>query len=87
MSTIHDSRYRRVIKRLRDARHDCGLTQVQVAHALGWRRTMLSNIETCEKRVDALELYQLVKVYGLSLSDLEPLFEAQEGSADGTADQ
>ena len=82
MQSIHDDRYRRVIQRLRDARHDCGLTQDQVGHALGWHRTVLSNIETCERRADLLEVHQLCRVYGLRLSDLEPLLEGG-GDADG----
>ncbi len=66
MQTIHDKRYRSVIARLRVARHDSGLTQTQVAHALGWHRTLLSNIETCERRIDILETYMLCRIYELS---------------------
>ncbi len=76
MRTIHDNRYRDVIQRLRDARHDSGLTQSQVAGALGWDRTRLSNIETCERRIDILETYALCRTYGLRLSDLEALLGA-----------
>ena len=84
MQTIYDQRYRRVVRRLTGARHDSGLTQAQVAHTLGWRRTMLSNIETCERRADLLETYALCRVYGIQLSELEALLA--QGDLDRVAE-
>lgn len=75
MQTIYDERYRRAIKLLVDTRHKRGLTQLQVAQRLGWRRTMLSNIENFERRLDILETYQLAQVLGLKLTDIELLLQ------------
>ena len=77
MKTIHDNRYGRVIERLKAARHACGLTQEDVASRLGWHRTVLSNIETRERRADVLETYLLCRLYGLHLADLEPLLAGE----------
>ena len=79
MNSIHDPRYRRLIQRLRQARCECGLTQEQVAGVLGWGRTVVSNIEICERRADMLEVYQLAELYGLRLSDLEPILRIKSG--------
>lgn len=80
MKTIHDPNYAEVIARLKAARKACGLSQEAVANKLGWHRSMLSNIENRERRADILEMHDLCRVYGLRLSDLEPLLEREGGS-------
>ena len=73
MKSIHDPRYCRVINRIRAARITSGLRQADVARTLGVRRSMISSIETFERRADLLEAHRIAKVCGLQLSDLEPL--------------
>ena len=73
MKSIHDPRYRRAINRIRETRLAHGLRQDDVARTLGVCRTMISGIETFERRADLLETYVIAKVCGLRLSDLEPL--------------
>ena len=75
MRTIHDARYRQFIARLRDARQALGMTQSQACRTLGWSRVTLSNVETCERRLDLLEADPLCLVYGLHMSDLEALLD------------
>ena len=82
MKTIYCPAYADIIEALKAARKAQGLTQEAVARKLGWRRTMLSNIENRERRADVLEVHHLCRVYGLRLSDLESLLEA-EGGDDG----
>ena len=50
--------------RLRDARKYLGLTQEDVALRLGIPRTALSDIENGQRRVEALELTQMARLYG-----------------------
>lgn len=50
-------------ERLRGAREYVGMTQDEVAKRLGIPRTALSNIEAGTRRVDALELRTLAKLY------------------------
>lgn len=56
--------YSRFIQRLRQARLEAGLTQVQVADLLGKPQSFVSKIEARERRVDFVELQALAQVYG-----------------------
>lgn len=49
--------------RLRDARNYLGLTQEEAAAYLKIQRTALTDIESGRRRVDALELARLAKLY------------------------
>src|SRR5262249_39964987 len=49
--------------RLRSAREYVGLTQEDVASSLAIPRSALSNIEAGQRKVDALELTRLAKLY------------------------
>ena len=53
----------RLSERLREAREYVGMTQDDVAKRLGIPRSALSNIEAGQRRVDALELRTLAKLY------------------------
>lgn len=63
MATRHPQRYRRMLERLRAARLEAGLTQVEVAEALGAPQTFVSKIELGERRIDPLELQELAELY------------------------
>ena len=52
-------RYRAFLDRLRQAREDAGLTQVELAKALGRSQTWVSKCELGERRVDFVELEDL----------------------------
>lgn len=54
--------------RLRDARNYLGLTQEEVAAYLSIPRTALTDIEGGRRRVEALELARLAKLYRQPLS-------------------
>ena len=53
--------------RLAAARHQAGLSQQQVADRLGMRRPAISEIETGERDVKALELDRFAQLYGVTL--------------------
>ena len=53
----------RLGERLREAREYVGLTQDEVAKRLGVPRSALSNIEAGQRKVDALELRTLARLY------------------------
>ncbi|WP_107310497.1 helix-turn-helix domain-containing protein [Burkholderia metallica] len=50
--------------RLKDAREYLGLSQDDVATALGISRPAVTNIESGNRKVEAVELDQLAKLYG-----------------------
>lgn len=65
---LHSTRYRRFRIRLRAARNDAGLTQVEAANRLKKPQSFVSKSEAGERRVDAIELEDFAKLYGKPLS-------------------
>jgi transcriptional regulator with XRE-family HTH domain len=59
-----------MIKKLVEARKTAGLLQSDVAKKLGVHQSFVSKIETCQRRVDVLELKKFAKLYGVSVGDL-----------------
>ena len=54
--SIYNNEYRSLISKLRELRVKKQLTQVQLAEKLGVDQTLISKIETCERRLDVIEL-------------------------------
>ena len=63
MKTIYHSEYKKIIKKLKAARAEAELTQMQVCNILKWNRNKLQKIETQDRRMDIIELLQLGNVY------------------------
>ncbi|MCL6480391.1 MAG: helix-turn-helix domain-containing protein [Firmicutes bacterium] len=61
-------RYREFLKRLRKARSDAGLTQVDVAKKLRRPQSFVSKVESGERRVDVVELAEFARLYRNPLS-------------------
>ena len=72
MKTIHDQRYIEVVTLVRQARERSGKTQVEIARVLGKPQSYVSKAETCERRVDVIELLQLCRAIGVTLSEVVP---------------
>ena len=62
--SIHTKEYAYFVEKLRKARREAGLTQVQVAKRLGRPQSHISNIESGQQRVDVIELKRFAKLYG-----------------------
>jgi len=73
VKSIHDQRYIEVVALVRQARERSGLTQLEVAQRLGRPQSYLSKVETCERRVDLIELMQLCRAIGATLPDIIPV--------------
>jgi transcriptional regulator with XRE-family HTH domain len=56
-------RYAQFLGRLRQARVEAGLTQVEVANRLERPQSFVSKIESGERRVDVVELSELARIY------------------------
>jgi transcriptional regulator with XRE-family HTH domain len=56
--------------RLKQARDYLGLSQDEVAQRAGLKRAAISLIESGQRRVEALELKKLAKIYGRTLNEL-----------------
>ena len=61
--SIHTKEYAYFVEKLRKARREAGLTQVQVAKRLGRPQSHISNIESGQQRVDVIELKRFAKLY------------------------
>jgi transcriptional regulator with XRE-family HTH domain len=66
--SAHRRRYRAFLERLRQARQDAHLTQVEVARALGQPQSFISKCESGERRVDVIELAELARLYAKPLN-------------------
>lgn len=62
-SATHTPAYLYVLKRLREARERSGLTQTQVAKALGRPQSFVTKCELGERRLDPLDLQAFAKLY------------------------
>jgi transcriptional regulator with XRE-family HTH domain len=67
--SIHSKEYRDFIEKLRKARLEAGITQVQAAQKLKKPQSYISKIERRERRVDVVELKRILKVYKTELKD------------------
>lgn len=81
--SIYTAEYLRLCAVLRTFRHEAGMTQVQVAAALGVPQSFVSKYESGERRLDVIELRHIAQVLGLTLGDV--LKRLEEGS-DSTTD-
>ena len=61
--TITTKEYANFIKKLRQARLDAGLKQIDVAKKLKRPQSYISRVESGEYRVDVLEIQRFAKLY------------------------
>lgn len=61
--TIHSKDYLLVVERLKKARIESGLTQIQVANKLNKPQSFVSKAELGERRLDIMELKKFSDIY------------------------
>jgi len=67
MATKYRVKYQKLTAKLRSARLEAGLTQVEAGKRLKKPQAYLSKIERGERRIDAVELADLARIYNKSL--------------------
>jgi transcriptional regulator with XRE-family HTH domain len=72
VTSVHSAKYRAFLTRLREARERAGLTQAEVARALGKPQSYVSKCESGERRIDAIELQEFAELYSRPLSVFLP---------------
>lgn len=72
MKSIHDQRYIETVALLRRARESTGITQRELARRLGRPQSYVSKVETCERRLDYVELLELCRAIGVALDEVTP---------------
>ena len=68
VKSIQTREYAYFVDRLKQARLEAGLTQVQVAKKVKRPQSHISNIESGQQRVDVVELQRFAKLYGKDIS-------------------
>ena len=59
---------RSFVEKLKTARLDAGLTQIEVARKLKRPQSHISNVESGQQRVDVIELQRFAKIYKKDIS-------------------
>ena len=62
-NNIYSDEYKKIIKKLKEARIESGLTQEQVAKKLGKPQSYVSKSESGERRLDVTELKKFAELY------------------------
>lgn len=65
--TIHSERHRRLAELLIEKRKAAGMTQAEVARALGRHQPFIANIENGDRRVDLVELLAIGDIVGFDV--------------------
>ena len=65
--TIHTKEYAVFIERMRKARLESGLRQIDVAKKMKRPQSYISRVESGEYRLDILEVKAFAKLYGKSI--------------------
>ena len=68
MSKKYQAKYQKLTAKLRSARLEAGLTQVEASKKLKKPQSYLSKIERGERGVDAVELAEFAKVYNKDIN-------------------
>ena len=71
-SAVHAPEYQHLLKKLREARQACGLTQDQVAKALRRTQSYVTKCELGERRLDPIDLARFAKLYRQPVSFFLP---------------
>ncbi len=78
--SIHTREYAAVVRVLREARQQAGLTQVALAERIDETQSYVSKVERGELRLDIIQLRTVCRVLGLSLEDF--VVRLEEGLAE-----
>lgn len=66
--SIHTKEYAVLVKKLKQARLDAGLTQVTAAKKLKCSQSYISKVESGELRLDVIELQKFADAYRTDIS-------------------
>lgn len=68
MATTYRAKYTQFLLKLREARLEAGLTQVEVGKKLKQPQAYVSKIERGERRIDVVELVEFAKLYNKEIT-------------------
>ncbi|AGP43179.1 helix-turn-helix domain-containing protein [Serratia plymuthica] len=65
MTSVYSTEYQLVIKILRDARIEKGITQAKLAEALGRPQSFIAKVESGERKLDVVEFAVMARLLGV----------------------
>lgn len=65
--TVNNDEHMIIVKRLKEARLEAGLDQIEVAEKLNRTQSYVSKIESGQRRFDVLQLKEFAKIYNKPL--------------------
>ena len=68
MSKLYSQKNKNLLERLRSARLEAGLTQIQASKKLKKPQSYLSKIERGERKIEAIELGDFAKIYNKDIN-------------------
>lgn len=68
--SVHSDRHKYLAEALASQRRTIGMTQAQLAKALGRHQPFVANIESGERRVDLVELLDIAELIDLDVEQL-----------------
>ncbi len=73
--TIFDPKYKAMIESLKSLRNKQGLTQRDLAKKLGVAHCFVGRAETCERRLDIMDLIRILRALGFNNREILKFFE------------
>jgi transcriptional regulator with XRE-family HTH domain len=71
-SAVYEPDYQYLIRRVKEAREESGMTQAEVAAAFGRPLSFVSKCELGERRIDPIDLGRFADLYGKPLEYFYP---------------
>ncbi|MEQ3551768.1 helix-turn-helix transcriptional regulator [Pseudonocardia nematodicida] len=78
--SIYSAEYRKLCAVLKQLRLEAGLTQVQLAEALDEPQSFVSKYESGERRLDVIELRQVLRPLGVTAAKVLDILDGQSGT-------
>jgi len=60
---LYSKEHKTIVERLKKARQEAGLDQIDVAEKLGRSQSYLSKIESGQRKIDVIQLKKFAKLY------------------------
>lgn len=70
MTSVYSEEYQLVITALKNARKARGITQAQLAEALGKPQSFIAKVENGERRLDVVEFVHLARLVGVDVAEV-----------------
>ena len=67
-NSLYTKEYKAIIEKLKKARRDAGLDQIDVAKKLNRTQSYISKIESGQRKVEVLQLKKFAKIYNKDIN-------------------